>query len=322
MFLARGPALNPNMIPFPEGWGIGGITWYAVSYLVGALLALALSSYRAYRAGYPKDFFVNLFFFAFPMGILGGRVWYVIASWQQFAPRPWEMFYIWQGGMAIQGGALFGIVSGIGFVKVRRKGTSLLQAADWAVPTILVAQMIGRWGNFVNGEVFGNIVDSSAYGGLPGFVIDQMGYDASRPSFVLPDGQMFVPLFLIEGLVNIAGYFILTHLVEDVLGKWHVHGDGLYGYFVWYGFTRILLENVRYATFNMHQSAGQTVSSAYVMAWLFFVFGILLLVGNQVCTRLYRKKKLPLPDKLVHFFLNGSEADPLRGATKGRAERG
>ena len=74
------------------------------------------------------------------MGIIGGRMWYVIASWQEFAAEPWRMFFIWEGGMAIQGGALLGIISGIGFVKVRRKGTNLLHAADWAVPTVLVAQ--------------------------------------------------------------------------------------------------------------------------------------------------------------------------------------
>lgn len=305
-FLARYPALPTDIISFGNSFGI---TYYALSYLVGAFLALALSSFRAYKDGFPKDFFVNLFFFAFPMGIVGGRVWYVIASWNEFASNPISMFAIWQGGMAIQGGALFGIVSGIGFVKVRRKGTPLLQAADWAVPTILVAQMIGRWGNFFNAEVFGNEVSTQAYAGLPGFIINQMGYGGTN---VLADNLMYVPLFLIEGFINIGGYFLLTHFIEDFLGKWHVHGDALYGYFVWYGLTRILLENVRFATFNMHQSAGQTVSSGYVMAWIFFVVGILLLVGNQVCTRLYRKGILKLPDGFVHFFTNGGEGDPLK----------
>lgn len=308
MFFARTGQLSPYIIKFPDDWGLGGITWYAMSYLVGALLALALSSYRAYKDGYPKDFFINLFFFAFPMGILGGRIWYVIASWHEFASGPWwKVFAIWEGGMAIQGGALLGIVSGMGFAKVRRKGTPLLQAADWAVPTVLVAQMIGRWGNFVNAEVFGNVVDISAYGGLPSFIIDQMGYGGS---YTLVDSQMYVPLFLIEGLMNIGGYFILTHLLEDVLGKWHEHGDGLYGYFIWYGLTRIVLENVRFGAFNMHAADGQTISSAYVMAWVFFGVGLALFIGNQVCCKLYRKGILKLPDGLVHFFVNGAKGDP------------
>lgn len=312
--LTRGPALPKDMIPFTDDFGI---TYYAMSYLIGAFLALALSSYRSYKDGFPKDFFVNLFFFAFPMGIIGGRVWYVIASWHEFANDPFNLqtgiFSIWNGGMAIQGGALFGIVSGIGFVKVRRKGTPLLQAADWAVPTVLVAQMIGRWGNFFNAEVFGNEVSTQAYAGLPGFILNQMGYRYyDTVASPLPDNLMFVPLFLIEGFINIGGYFLLTHFIEDVLGKWHVHGDGLYGYFVWYGITRILLENVRFSEYNMHQSATQTVSSAYVMAWIFFGVGLVLLIGNQVCTRLYRKGILKLPDGFVHFFTNGGEGDPLK----------
>lgn len=309
LFLERSSPLNPYIIPFPDDWGLSGVTWYAMSYLVGALLALALSSYRAYKDGYPKDFFVNLFFFAFPMGIVGGRIWYVIASWNEFANKAWwEVFAIWNGGMAIQGGALLGILSGMGFAKVRRKGTPLLQAADWAVPTVLVAQMIGRWGNFVNAEVFGNVVDNSAYWGLPGFIVDQMGYNGTTP---LPSSQMYVPLFLIEGLMNIGGYFVLTHLLEDVLSKWHEHGDGLYGYFIWYGLTRIILENVRYGAFNMHAADGQTISSAYIMAWVFFGVGLVLFVGNQVCSKLYRAGKLKLPDGLVHFFVNGAKGDPV-----------
>lgn len=310
MLLTRGGALNPYMIPFPENWGLGGITWYAMGYLIGAFLALALASYRAYKDGYPKDFFINLFFFAFPMGIIGGRLWYVIASWHEFAERPWEMFYIWQGGMAIQGGAIFGVLAGLGFVKVRRKGTPLLQAADWAVPTVLVAQMIGRWGNFINGEVFGNQVSVDAYGGLPAFIINQMGYQAGS-STPLADNLMYVPLFLIEGIMNVGGYFILTHLFEDVLGKWHEHGDGLFGYFVWYGLTRIILENVRYGAYNMHSTATSTVSNSYIMAWVFFGVGLLAFILNQVLSKLYKKKIINLPAKFVHFFENGGPNDPL-----------
>lgn len=297
MFLDRAAKLPEYLIPL----GKGGITFYAIGYLIGAFLALAVSSWRADRDGYPRDFFVNLFFVAFPMGIVGGRVWYVIADWSSFfGPEATQKWYeIWNGGMAIQGGALFGIVSGVLFAKFRRRGVPLLQAADWAVPTILIAQMIGRWGNFMNAEVHGNPVSITAYAGLPGFIIDQMGY--SSEASTLPLDQMYVPLFLIEGLVNIAGYFFLTHGLEKVLGRWRLYGDETFGYLAWYGFTRLLLEPVRLSAYNMTQGG---VMQAVLMAWIFVGVGLGLIVINHLVVNLGERGIVRFPSWLSEICVN------------------
>ncbi len=284
-----------------------GLTFYALSYLIGAGLALLLSNWRASKDGYPSDFFVNLFLWAFPMGIIGGRIWYVIAEWDEYASNPWNVFAIWEGGLAIQGGAILGVLTGIVFVKIRRRGVPLLQACDWAVPTILVAQMIGRWGNFFNGEVFGNAVSVSAYPWLPGFIVNQLGYQLIGGDAVLQlsDSELFVPLFLIEGLLNIGGYFILTHGMEHVLRKWRVYGDEAFGYFVWYGVVRAVLEPLRYPDYNMNNGGSEL--EAEVMAFVFIGVGLALLIANHVFTKLREKGRIKYPSWLASFFDNGTD---------------
>lgn len=301
MYLDR-VALPKYMIPFGEN---SGITFYAMGYIIGALLALALSCWRAWKDGYPKDFFVNLFFVAFPCGILGGRIWYVVADWSEFfGPSATGHWYaIWEGGMAIQGGALFGILGGVIFAKVRRKGTPLLQACDWAVPTILVAQMVGRWGNFFNAEVHGNMVSSSAYYLLPQFIIDQMGF-TSTSSTALADGSMYVPLFLIEGLLNVAGYFVLTRGMEVYLKRWRLYGDETFGYLIWYGLTRLLLEPVRDSTYNMSEGG---IMQAVLMSWIFIGIGVALVFLNHLIVNLGERGKVKYPDWLSGICVNGAK---------------
>ena len=280
----RGNPLNPYIIPFPDGWGLKGITWYAMSYLVGALLALALSSYRAYKDGYPKDFFINLFFFAFPMGIIGGRLWYVIASWQEFAAEPWRMFFIWEGGMAIQGGALLGIISGIGFVKVRRKGTNLLHAADWAVPTVLVAQMIGRWGNFFNREAFGEYTN--------GLFAMRLPVDAVRSSDITTKmwnhaetvkGVMYIqvhPTYLYESM------WCLMVLIIMLLYRKHKKFDGevFLIYLLGYGLGRFWIESLRTDQLLLPK-VGLPVSQL-LAGTIVIVSAILVITGRKKAARI------------------------------------
>lgn len=303
--LSRSARLPTFLIPFGDS-GMG-LTYYALSYLIGAGLALFLSCYRSYRDGFPKDFFINLFFVAFPMGIIGGRVWYVIADWSSFfgpgADQEW--YAIWNGGMAIQGGAIFGILSGVLFAKFRRCHTPILQATDWAVPTILVAQMIGRWGNFMNAEVHGNIVNTAAYSPiLPGFIINQMGYTSNVSTAALPDSQMYVPLFLIEGIFNVAGYFLITRGFETVLKRYRLYGDECFSYLVWYGLTRLLLEPLRSSEYHMVQNG---TMQAILMAWIFVGVGLLLIFINHLLINLGERKLVEYPGWLSAILVNGAD---------------
>ena len=109
---------------------------------------------------------------------------------------------IWDGGLTILGGAFGGILAGVLFMLLARKWVDIRFAMDTIVPTILLGQAIGRWGNFFNSEVYGQTVAlNSGWNWLPGVISGQMGWDCA-------EGMIHVPLFLIESMLNIAGYFL------------------------------------------------------------------------------------------------------------------
>lgn len=256
------------------------VTFYALCIVGGALLAWFLASWKAHKKGYPWDIYDTVFYWAFPAGIVGSRLWYVIAQWEDFADKAWyHVFMTWEGGMAIQGGVTLGALAGILVVILRRKGWSVWQAADIAVPGILIAQAIGRWGNFFNQEVYGQIVDMSTWSFLPQWILDQM----------VVSNDFRVPLFLLEGLINIGGYYLLSRFIPLVFNKHYKDGDTLFGYFAWYGIVRFTLEPLRDSLYNMGDGSYLAASA---MAIIFIVLGILGIVGNHVVRYYIDKNKL------------------------------
>ncbi len=270
----------------PNGFYFFGmeVRFYAIFILVGALTALFLASYRAHKKGYPWETYDVVFITAFPAGIIGARIWYVIAEWNtkfgpNFSSDPFAMFRTWDGGLAIQGGVIGGILIGVLMVMWRRKGMSVFKAADFAVPTILIAQAIGRWGNFMNGEVYGQFVTTDAWNFLPSFIINNLHTEG---------GLIGAPLFFVEGLINIGGYFFLTHGIDMLFGKFYEDGDAVCCYFVWYGVVRAVLEPLRNPKYIM--GGGESMKSVS-MAIAFVVVGLIALVANHVIRYQLRKKK-------------------------------
>lgn len=282
------------------------IRFYAIAILLGALLALFLANYHAHQDGFDWHFFDTIFLVAFPCGIVGGRIWYVIASWQsEFLPVYEEegfwagfgnMFAVWNGGLAIQGGALLGIISGVIYAATRRKGTSVLRIMDYAVPTILIAQAIGRWGNFFNQEVFGHAVLPEAWDFLPDWILNNMqnGNKTMLSGVALPDGSIAAPLFLVEGVVNLMFYFLLRYGMPALMQKHYCHGDSSFGYFIAYGITRMILEPLRNPAFIMgtdNVTSSHTDYKSFFMAIAYIIIGILLIAVNHLLRYLARKGK-------------------------------
>lgn len=297
------PSGYPSGIPFDNPV----IRFYAIFIIVGAILALVLSNYRAYKAGYDPKFFNMVFLVAFPSGIIGARVWYVIASWaDEFANGPfYRVFEIWNGGLAIQGGVIFGVIAGVLFVKFARKGTPVLQATDMAVPTILIAQAIGRWGNFFNSEVFGHAVSLDAWGFLPSFITNNMTGSMSG-GVVIPTGQVAAPLFLVEGVINVTFYFVITEGLKAIEGKHYKYGDQSFFYFIAYGVTRLILEPVRNSAFIMGSQDGDfSTYNSLIMAIVFIIVGVLLITLNHVLRYLSQKGKLDRVPILNKFIASG-----------------
>lgn len=254
------------------------IYFYAIIILIGALLALLLSNYHAYEKGYSFDFFNTVFLIALPSGIIGARIWYVIAEWEQFSSNFLEVFNFRGGGLAIQGGVILGALAGILVCVFRRKGQDIFSYADMAVPTILVAQAIGRYGNFFNQEVYGQIVDPSSWF-LPNFIKSQM----------VINGYFRAPLFFLEGCINLAGYLFISRTLKVLLGKHYKYGDLTFAYFVYYGLVRLILEPVRDSTFNM---GGADNMRAVTMALIFIIVGMICIVANHGIRYYLDKNKL------------------------------
>lgn len=257
----------PMGIPFNKPL----VAFYALFILSGALLVLAISDHEFYKEYGRHGILENVFYVAFPAGIVGSRIWYVIGEWNTggFAEDPLSIFAFRDGGLAIMGGALFGIIFGVLFFMRYRREYKLSFAIDVIVPTILVAQAIGRWGNFTNQEVYGGVITNiDNWFWLPEFVKRQM--------FIL--GEYRQPFFLIESMFNLAGYFLIRYGVGVGLKKWRKPLDLGFLYIVWYGLVRFIMEPMRDPKFNM----GSTGKWSVYNALIFFIVGIILIVLNHI----------------------------------------
>jgi phosphatidylglycerol:prolipoprotein diacylglycerol transferase len=313
-----------NGIPFDKPV----VRFYALCILGGALLALFLSNYRAHKDGYDWSFFDTVFLVAFPCGILGARIWYVIATWPecsglttffgQGSAWVWKPFAIWEGGLAIQGGALGGILAGLIYLRQRRKGTHALRALDFAVPTMLIAQAIGRWGNFFNQEVFGHSVSPEAWNFLPNWIVSNMqnGTDVmGETGVILPAGGIAVPMFLVEGVVNLLFCILIAYGLPAVEGKHYKEGDTTFSYFLVYGITRLVLEPLRNPAFIMGVTDSTSLAKSnyrsFVMAIIFIALGLVFLFFNHFLRHLAAKGKLDHVPVISRFLDKNNPASEL-----------
>lgn len=285
---AYAPYLNyplVNTINFTEGIifqtnGSGfSVKFYGIVIVLGAAISYFVSDHYFYKKFGKHGILDTLLLVAFPAGIIGARLWYVLVLNQSV-----NIFDIRDGGMAIQGGALLGIVVGVAFMLIFRKYINVRWAMDIIVPTILLAQVLGRWGNFFNGEVHGDLVNGDLFWFLPRIIYNNMAY--SNGVFNGDATQIYLPLFLIEGIINLAGYFIIRYAIGKGLKKWLSLGDLSMSYVIWYGIVRVFLEPLRGATADYYS---QSQITAYVM----IVVGVLGIVAFRVYDLIRKKKGLP-----------------------------
>lgn len=286
LFLMSEGFANHLTYPLVNGIEIGSlhIAFYGILIVGGAVVTYFICDHRFYQRFHRHGILDPIFLIAFPFGIIGARLWYcLVLEPDKFLADPLRILYIWEGGLAIQGGVLFGAAFGVGAMLLFRRYVNIRWAMDIIIPAILIAQAIGRWGNFFNHEVYGAAVSATDWSFLPTIVLNQMS-----TSFVngMPNGEtIFVPLFLIESITNIAGYFIIAYVVGEGLKKWLSLGDLTGAYLIWYGLTRIVMEPLRYAQFEYGES--------YITAFVFLGAGILLIIGVHIYDFVRRKKNLP-----------------------------
>ncbi len=248
------------------------LAWYGVIIVSGALVSYFVADrimFKEYKRHGLLDIVILI---AFPAGIVGARVWYVVGNYErEFANGKGNPFAIWDGGLTILGGAVAGVLAGYLLVKFARKYCDPRFTTDACVPTILLAQAIGRWGNFFNNEVYGETVDQSSWMWLPSWIRNQMHFDGYTGKF-LAEGMINVPLFLIESIFNIAGYFIIVYLLGKLCKKYLVKGDLTGFYFIWYGVVRVIMEPMRNSSFNMGADNAWSICNSLI----YIVIGLAL----------------------------------------------
>ena len=272
--------INPVAIPFgSEG---GGVRWYALLIVTGMILAVLYCAYRAKSEGVSFDTMIDFAIFTIPAGIIGARLYYVLFDWIDVVVNgkvnPYQSFVdviaIWNGGLAIYGGIIFGAIAVIIVAKVKKmSGHTLLKVTDAVAPGVMIAQAIGRWGNFCNGEAYGTPTalpwrmcsDSFAqrlYG---------MGLIDAETARQMLNGTLGVhPTFLYESLWNVIG-FVLINLVYK---KKRFDGQILLMYVTWYGFGRMFIELLRTDSLTN----GNNIRVSSLLGLLSFVVGGALLL--------------------------------------------
>ena len=193
------------------------------------------------------------------------------------------MFAIWHGGLTIISGALVGIIVGVLWFIWRNKKYSIWMAVDIILPTILVAQALGRWGNFFNQEVYGFATNESIWWFVPKMIMNNMKSISSS----LGEGMVYMPLFYVEFLTNLIGYFVLRFAIGVGLKKYRELGDLAFGYIVWYGLTRLIMEPLRDSNYNM----GANKYYSWIWAIAFVIGGAFAIFGNHFVRHILRNRK-------------------------------
>ena len=257
------------------------IAFYGLLIVGGAFISYAVCDHY-FAKKYGKHGLIDtLFLVAFPMGLVGARLWYCfVLEPDYFLANPLEIITgITKGGLAIQGGAMLGAISGIIFMLIFRRYVDIRFAIDVCVPTILIAQAIGRWGNFFNAEVHGLASSIENFRFLPSVIINQMQYSSANGAVSLVGtDQMYVPLFLIESAMNMGGYFVIRYAFGPIRKHLPLLFQGSM-YFVWYGLTRIILEPLRFGYVNDTSAAdgGFGYSQSLVTAIVMVSIGVVLI---------------------------------------------
>ncbi len=228
-----------NSIPSPEisyiDLGIFRIHFYALFILTGIVLATWLGDRRLTKRGGEPGVIVDIALWAVPFGIVGGRIFHVITHPKDYFFEGADLtavFRIWEGGMAIYGALALGALGA--WIGVRRAGLKFWSVADALAPGILLAQAIGRLGNYFNQELFG----------LPTTLPWGLEIPVTNPAYPngLPEGLTFHPTFLYEMLWSLAGVALLLWLDKRNELRW----GKLFGlYLVWYSIGRIWVESIR-----------------------------------------------------------------------------
>jgi phosphatidylglycerol:prolipoprotein diacylglycerol transferase len=254
--------LNPVAFTIPLFGGLE-VRWYGIIITLGIVLAFLYCAFRSKQEGIKFDDLLDFAIFTVIFGVIGARTFYVITSLKDGKYTSfYDIIAIWEGGLAIYGAIIAGAITI--FLICRYKKINPLKMFDSVAPAVMIGQILGRWGNFFNGEAYGRAVseDSLLY-----FI--RMGLNPHNIKEVNRFEMAFVhPTFLYESIWNLVGFLIINALYK----KKKFDGQVVLMYITWYGFGRMLIEGLR--TDSLYVGVFRI---SQVIGFLCFIVGAILL---------------------------------------------
>ena len=234
------------------------IRWYGIIIASGILIGYLMAQSTAKKVGIKEETLIDLIIWCVVMAIICARIYYVAFEWEYYSQHLAEIPLIMNGGIAIHGGLIGAFLTGA--ILCRVKNLSFFQMVDIVAPGIILAQAIGRWGNFINQEAHGGPVSRSFLENIhiPEFIINQMQID----------GVFYQPTFLYESIWNIIGFIILL-LIRPHLKI----GETFFAYLIYYSIGRFFIEGLRTDSLMLTEylRVAQVISIVIIIASIIFI---------------------------------------------------
>ncbi|HCS76045.1 MAG TPA: prolipoprotein diacylglyceryl transferase [Clostridiales bacterium] len=232
------PNLGIHIDLNPELFSIGSLQvhWYGIITALAFLVVVVGIIKSAPKFDLDQDNLIDMVLITVPAGILGARLFYVFINWGYYSANLSEIYKIWKGGLAIYGGIILGIITIYLFCRYKKINT--LHLLDHISVYLLLGQVVGRWGNFVNQELFGP--NTNLPWGMTGDIIKNTiiieGFEGVNPELPVH------PLFLYESLWNLAAFFILLWFRK----RKKLNGEVFSLYMISYGGARFVIDSLRF----------------------------------------------------------------------------
>ncbi len=294
--------------------GFTTVRWYGAIIAFGFLLAVLFGGRIAYKWKINLDKMIDVLLYGTIGGILGARLYYVAFKWDYYGQHLSEVFKIWEGGLAIYGGIIGGLLAA--FIVCKAEKLNFFNLLDMASMSLLIGQGIGRWGNYANQEAFGSITNRN-WGMMSDTVAEYISEHASyfglgnveNVKQYIADNDIYVhPTFFYESVWCLLGFLVLYIIMRK---RRKFSGQLFLCYGVWYGFERMVVEGLRSDSLYIANTSIR-VSQA--------LSAVLMLVSLVLLIALYVKfSKHPKPIEGIDFFPPKTEKE--LEAEKRKAEK-
>lgn len=282
------PNLGIYLENVPKSFSIFGfeIAFYGVIIGLGVLAGILMAVWQARVTGQDPETYWDFAIYAVIFSVIGARIYYVIFAWDYYKDNLLSIFNTRQGGMAIYGGVIAAFITLFVYCRVKKKNPLLM--GDTAMPGLLLGQIIGRWGNFMNREVFGEYYDGLFSMQLPIEAVRARDISENIAAHI-PEGANYInvhPTFLYESVWNLAVMLLMLAY------RRHKKFDGelCLFYLGGYGLGRFIIEGIRTDTLFI---PGTMVPVSQVLAMLMLIFAVAVDIAVRVCMK---KSKMKLAE--------------------------